>query len=91
MSSSFYKEKWEDNKKDRVRELDFNIILSHETAYVTRALLLNLIKSDDLTYFYTSLILIPSPPRLNYTFKYNIFNDSDSLLIESLSPFIHTA
>jgi hypothetical protein len=48
-------------------------------------------KSDDLTYFYVNLILIPSPPRPNYTLEYSVFDDSDSPLIESPSPFIRTA
>jgi hypothetical protein len=90
MSSSFYKEKWEDSRKDRVRELDFSVIPSYKTAYVTRASPSNLIKLDDLTYFCASLIPIPSPPRPNYMLKYSVFDNSDSPLIKSLSPFIRT-
>jgi hypothetical protein len=88
---SFYKEKWEDSRKDYIRELDFSIIPSYETAYITRALSLNLIKSDNLIYFYTSLIFISSPLYPNYTLKYSVFNNLDSPLIKSLSPFIRTA
>jgi hypothetical protein len=90
MSLSFYKEKWEDGRKDCVEELDFSVIPGHETAYITRASPLNLIKLDNLTYFCASLIPIPSPLYPNYTLKYNIFNDLDSPLIKSLSPFIRT-
>jgi hypothetical protein len=90
MLLSFYKEKWEDGRKDYIRELDFSVVPSHETAYMTRASPLNLIKSDDLTYFCASLIPIPSLLRPNYTLKYSVFNDLDSPLIESLSPFIYT-
>jgi hypothetical protein len=90
MSLSFYKEKWEDGRKDCVGELDFSVIPSHETAYITRASPLNLIKLDNLTYFCASLIPIPSLPYPNYTLKYSIFDNLGSPLIKSLSLFIYT-
>ena len=91
MSLLFYKEKWEDSRKDYIRELNFSVIPSYETTYITRASLLNLIKLDNLIYFYTSLIPIPFLLRLHYMLKYSIFDDLDSPLIKSLSPFIYTA
>jgi hypothetical protein len=90
MSLLFYKEKWEDSRKDYIRELNFSVVLSYETAYIIRASPVNLIKLDNLIYFCASLIPIPSPPRSNYTLKYSVFNDLDSPLIKSLSSFIYT-
>jgi hypothetical protein len=67
------------------------VVPGHETAHVTRASLPNLVKSNDLTYFYATLIPTPSPPCPNYILKYSIFDDSDPPLIESPSPFVYIA
>ena len=58
---------------------------------MTRALPSNLIKLNDLIYFCASLTPIPSLLCPNYMLKYSVFNDLDSPLIKSLSPFIRTA
>jgi hypothetical protein len=67
------------------------VVLGHETAHVTKASFLNLLKSNDLTYFCATLIPTPFPPRLNYILEYSIFDDSDPSLIESPSLFVHIA
>jgi hypothetical protein len=89
MSSSFYKEKWEDSRKVGVEELDFRAVLGYVIAHVTKALLSNLVKLNDLTSFCATLFSIPSPPRPNCTLKYSVFNDLDSSLIKSRSLFVY--
>jgi hypothetical protein len=65
------------------------MVPGHKTAHMTRASLPNLVKLNNLTYFYATLIPIPSSPRPNYILEYSVFNDLDPPLIKSLSPFIY--
>jgi hypothetical protein len=46
-------------------------------------------KLNNLTYFYASLIPLPSLLRPNYILEFKVFDDIKPLLIKSLSPFVY--
>jgi hypothetical protein len=89
--SLVYRDKWEGGRKIK-GDINFNI-----PAYISKtspissipSLPIALGKLNNLTYFYASLIPLPSPPRPNYTLKFEVFDDIEPLLIKSPSPFVY--